>query len=202
MGWRMDAQARTELDDAGLSPERVAVMLELYERARQEEGGAHQGGQEEQAAPLAEPDQDAPAAAAEVWSACRACHALPTAGHSLGGVVRAGMEPAKLKMCEGAGCFTGDTAAPDSVHMRTCRPETARAWVALRWACCRGCSPCCGCCMHPTRLTIGSPCSAGSAAPTSVARAAAAAGAGTRTLRNLLDQHVIACMLRRWAPQQ
>lgn len=63
----MHAQARAELEEAGLSPERVALMLELYERARQEEGGgAHQGGQEEQAAPLAEPDQDASAAAAEV----------------------------------------------------------------------------------------------------------------------------------------
>lgn len=65
-GTALNGQARTELDDAGLSPERVALMLELYERARQEEGGAQQGGQEEQAAPLAEPDQGAAAAASEV----------------------------------------------------------------------------------------------------------------------------------------
>jgi hypothetical protein len=59
-------QARAELDDAGLSPERVELMQDLYERARKEEGEAQGGGAQEPAAPLAEPDRDAPPPPGEV----------------------------------------------------------------------------------------------------------------------------------------
>ena len=65
-------QARAELDDAGLSPERVELMQDLYERARREESEAQGGGAQEPAAPLAEPDRDAPPPPAEV---CMHVHA-------------------------------------------------------------------------------------------------------------------------------
>ena len=53
-------QARTELDDAGLGPERVVLMCDLLERVRKLESEA--AARDEAAAPLAEPDQ-APGAA-------------------------------------------------------------------------------------------------------------------------------------------
>ena len=48
-------QARTELDDAGLGPERVELMWDLLERVRRMEAEAI--ARDEAAAPLAVPDQ-------------------------------------------------------------------------------------------------------------------------------------------------